>query len=84
MYYIYLGGEKVAVSYKKLFKLLIDKDMTKGDLKAKTGLSYSTIAKLNAGENVNVSVLENICSQLECDIVDIVEFIPDKMSTNVK
>lgn len=67
----------MAVSYKKLFKLLIDKDMKKGDLKALTGISYSTIAKLSAGENVNVNVLENICTKLKCDIEDIVEIVPD-------
>lgn len=68
----------LAVSYKKLFKLLIDKDMKKGDLKALTGISYSTMAKLSAGENVNVNVLENICTKLNCDISDIVEIVPDE------
>lgn len=68
----------MAVSYKKLFKLLIDKDMKKGDLKALTGISYSTMAKLSAGENVNVNVLENICTKLNCDISDIVEIVPDE------
>lgn len=68
----------LAVSYKKLFKLLIDKDMKKGDLKALTGISYSTMAKLSAGENVNVNVLENICTKLNCDIADIVEIVPDE------
>lgn len=61
------------MNYSKLWKLLIDKNMNKSDLKELTGLSQSTIAKLSKGENVNTDVLLKICSALKCDIGDIVE-----------
>ena len=63
------------VSYKKLWKLLIDKDMKKKDLRNATGLSSVSIAKLGKNENVGVEVLEKICGALDCDISDIVEYI---------
>lgn len=63
------------VSYNRLWKLLIDKGMNKTDLKEKTGLSQSTIAKLSKGENVTTDVLVRICDTLDCDLNDIVEFI---------
>lgn len=68
----------MAVKYNKLWKILIDKDMTKNDLHIKTGLSKSTIAKLSHGENVNVEVLEKICSVLNCEIGDIVELVKEE------
>lgn len=71
-------GDKMALSYNKLWKLLIDKNMNKSDLREKTGLSQSTIAKLVNGENVNVEVLERICKVLNCEIGDIVELKKDK------
>ena len=64
-------------SYKKLWKLLIDKDMKKSDLRSAAKLSSSTIAKLNRGENVSTAVLLKICTALECDVADIMETIPD-------
>ena len=68
----------MAVSYKKLWKLLIDKDMRKKDLRAKTGVSTTTLARLSKDENVSTEILSKICSALNCDVGDIVEFIPDK------
>ena len=68
----------MAVSYKKLFKLMIDKDMKKKDLREATGLSYATINKLENGENVNMDVIDRICSGIDCSINDIVEFIPKR------
>ena len=65
----------MAVSYKKLFKLMIDKDMKRKDLIEKTGLSYATIAKLENGENVQMEVLERICKVFKCQLNDIVEII---------
>ena len=64
------------VSYKKLWKLLIDKDMKKKDLQAKAGISWSSVTKLSKGENVSMEVLMKVCQALNCDIGDIVEFIP--------
>lgn len=63
----------MALSYNKLWKLLIDKDLKKSELHELTGLSQSTIAKLTRGENVNTDVLEKICRALNCEISDIVE-----------
>lgn len=60
-------------SYKKLWKLLIDKDMNKTDLRKMTGLSTVTIARMTHGEYVTLSVLKRICEVLDCDIGDVVE-----------
>lgn len=65
------------VSYKKLWKLLIDKDMMKKDLAEKAGVSSATIAKMGNGENVNTEVLVKICTALECDISEIMEMVPE-------
>ena len=65
-------------SYKKLWKLLIDRDMHKQDLSKQAQISSSTIAKLTKGENVNTSVLLKICEVLNCDISDIAEVVPEK------
>lgn len=59
------------VSYKKLWKLLIDKDIKKVDLRSATGVSSATIAKLTRGDDVTTSVLSKICEVLNCDIGDI-------------
>lgn len=72
-----LWGACMCISYKKLWKLLIDKDMKKQDLKSAAQLSSSTIAKLSHGENVNTGILLKICMALQCDISDIMEVIPD-------
>ena len=61
------------ISYNKLWKMLIDKNMNKTDLRDITGLGQATIAKLVKGENVTTDVLERICKALNCEIADIVE-----------
>ncbi len=63
----------MAISYKKLWKLLIDKDMLKKDLQQKAGISSASITKLGKNENVNTDILEKICKALDCDISDIME-----------
>lgn len=65
------------ISYNKLWKLLIDKNMNKQDLRASSGVSSAVIAKLSKGENVNTDTLIKICRVLHCDISDIMEFLPD-------
>jgi DNA-binding Xre family transcriptional regulator len=65
----------VTISYNKLWKLLIDKNMNKQDLRRLSGISTATIAKLGKGENVTTDVLLKICSALECDINDIMEIV---------
>ena len=67
------------VSYKKLWKMLIDKDMRQKDLISKAGISWSSITKLSRGDTVSLEVLMKICKALECDIGDIVELIPTEV-----
>lgn len=71
------GGAKMTVSYKKLWKLLIDRDMKKKDLCAATGVSHASMAKLGKNENVTTDVLVKICTALNCDIGDIMELVPE-------
>ena len=65
------------VSYKRLWKLLKDKDMKKKDLVKAAHISTYTVNKLNRGDNVNTDTLVKICSALNCAIEDIMEIIPD-------
>ena len=67
----------MAVSYKKLWKLLIERDMKKTDLRIRAGISTGALAKLGKNENVNTEVLAKICKTLDCDIADIMEMIPE-------
>ncbi len=69
----------MAVSYKKLWKLLIDKDMKKKDLREAAGISISSMAKLGKNENVTTDVLVKICKALKCDISDIMEITQDDL-----
>ncbi len=66
------------VSYKKLWKILIDKDMKKKDLQAAAGISWASVTKLSKGETVSLEVLMKICKVLGCDIGDIMELIPEE------
>lgn len=66
----------MAVSYKKLWKLLIDRDMKKKDLCAAAGISHASMAKLGKDENVTTGILVKICAALKCDIGDIMEIVP--------
>jgi putative transcriptional regulator len=65
----------MAVSYKKLWKLLIDKDMKKKDLQIAAGISSGVIAKLGKDEDVTTTILSKICKALNCNIGDIVDVI---------
>ena len=67
----------MGISYKKLWKLLIDKDMSKRDLREAAGISTASIAKLSKGLNVNTDILVKVCKALECDTSDIMEIEPD-------
>ena len=67
----------MTVSYKKLWKLLIGHDMKKKDLAKAANISNYTITKMSKGENVTVEILGKICTALNCNIDDIMEFIPD-------
>ena len=67
----------MAVSYKKLWKLLIDKDIKKKDLCAKAGISPATITKMGKGGHVTTEVLLKICIALDCSANDIMEIVPE-------
>ena len=70
----------MSVSYKKLWKLLIDHDMKKKDLAKAADISNYTITKMSKGENVTIETLGKICVALNCSIDDIMEFIPNDIS----
>ena len=71
------GGE-VKITYKKLWKLLIDREMLKKDLAESAQISAASIAKLGRNENVNTEILLKICTALDCDISDIMEVVPSE------
>ena len=68
----------MAISYKKLWKLLIDKDMTAVDLRLATGIAPNTITKLRRDEEVSMTVLAKICKALDANIGDIMDLIPEE------
>ena len=70
----------MAVSYKKLWKLLIDRDMTKTMLRKEAGITTAALAKLGKNENVNTEVLGRICKALDCKVEDIMDFIPEEQN----
>lgn len=72
------------ISYKKLWKLLIDKDMKKKDLQAVSGISWSSVTKLSKNEPVSMEVLIKVCKALQCDIGDVVELIPMGKEENLE
>ena len=72
----------MAISYKRLFKLMIDKNMKKKDLRTLTGVSYSTLLKMENGEYVSLDVLDRICRSLRCQLSDIAEVLPDVCPDN--
>ena len=71
----------MAASYKKLFKMLIDREMKSKDLAAKAGISPATLAKMKKdGATISSDVLIKICTALDCKLDDIVEIVPEKNS----
>ena len=66
----------MTISYNKLWKLLIDKGMKKGELQKRAQISASSIAKLGKNENVNTDILIKICTALDCELNDIMELVP--------
>ena len=70
------------VSYKKLWKLLIDKDMKKKHLLATAGISWASVTKLSKGETVSMEVLMKICKALDCNIGDIMDLIPEEETSS--
>lgn len=72
---LYQRGIYMAVSYNKLWKLLIDKGMTKTELRLQTDMSTATLAKLSKNETVSMDVMLRICKVLDCNFGDICDFI---------
>ena len=70
------GYNILQVSYKKLWKLLIDKNMKKTDLQYVAKISAGSLAKLGRNETVSMNILMRICTALSCDVGDVIEFIP--------
>ena len=67
----------MAVSYNKLWKLLIDKKMTKAEMRRAAGISPNTLTKLNRDEEVTMTIINKICTVLNVDVGEVMEFIPD-------
>ena len=65
----------MTISYKKLWKLLIDRDLKKKDLQKMAGISSASITKLGKNENVNTAIIVKICIALNCDVSDIMEIV---------
>ena len=74
----------MAVSYKKLWKILIDKDIKKKDLSTMAGISPATITKMGKNGHVTTEVLVKICSALDCTMDEIMEIIPDENAIGEK
>ncbi len=68
----------MAVCYNKLWKLLIDRNMKKKDLRLAAGISTTALAKLGKNEHVSTAILTKICEALECDLCDIVELVKEE------
>ncbi len=71
----------MAISYNKLWKLLVDKKMSKADLRKAAGIAPNTMTRLRRDEEVTLTVLNKICSTLAVDIGDIMEFLPEAEET---
>ncbi len=68
----------MAVSYNRLWKLLVDKKMSKADLRKTSGVSPNTMTKLRRDEPVMLNVLDKICETLSCNYGDVMDYVPDK------
>jgi len=71
------GATGMSISYNKLWKLLVDKKMSKADLRRAADISPNTMTKLRRDEPVNLAILSRVCDVLECDFGDIIQHIPN-------
>lgn len=71
-------GGPMTRSYKKLWHILLDKDMSRSQLRKKAGISTNALAKLGKDESLPLETLEKVCAALDCTLVDILEYVPDK------
>ena len=65
------------ISYKPLFRLLLEKNMSKTQLREAIGFSTATLAKLSKGEYVSLEILDNICTYMQCNIADVIEYVKE-------
>ena len=75
-----IGRDLMAVNYKKLWKMLVDRDMKKKDLRITSGISTNALAKLGKNERVTTDVIDKICCTLNCDVGDIMEIVDNEQS----
>lgn len=75
---VFIGVKNLAISYKPLWKTMIDKDRAKKDLREELKLSPTIIASLTKNEYVSLKTIENICNYLECEIQDVVELVKEE------
>ena len=73
-----MGDAIMAVSYKRLWKLLVDKEMSKSDLRKKAEIAPNTMTKLRRDEPVNLAILGRICDVLNCDYGDLMQYVPEE------
>ena len=71
------GGYNMALSYNRMWKLLVDKKMSKADLRKAADIAPNTMTKLRRDEAVNIAILGRICQVLDCDFGDIMEYVPE-------
>lgn len=72
-----IRGDYMSISYKKLWKLLIDREMKKKDLQIAAGISSASITKMGKNQNVSTETLQKVCTALNCNIADIIEMTPE-------
>jgi DNA-binding Xre family transcriptional regulator len=72
------GGVNMAVTYKKLFHMLIEKDMTTTQLQQKAGFSANIVPRMKRNGYISLDTIESICRALECGVDDILEFLPEE------
>ena len=73
-----MEGKILPLSYNKLLKILIDKGMNKVTLRDSIGITSATLAKLSKNERVSMEVIERICKELDCNIGDVVDYVPQE------
>ena len=79
--FVYFRGEIMPVCYNNLWKLLIDKNMNKTDLKEASGVSFNVMARMGKNETISIESIEKICYALSCDIGDIMEIVRPTLET---
>ena len=73
-----MKGDLMTRSYKKLWHILLDRDMSRSQLRKKAGISTNALAKLGKDESLPLETLEKVCAALDCTLDDILEYVPDK------